>query len=475
MRFRKFFRGSVSLKVKAAILLTFLMIFIPSQLKAVDIKSFNFIFTDEFYYNYNYLSENSNQFYNAFSVFSNFKNWSLGITLRGNNYLKQDPNTTFDKLQVDQYKKFFRYSGANTEIHVGDFYSLLGNGLVLSVLKNDTILQDRSILGGKLKQTFGKIDFRVLGGRVKSTVNLQEWWVIAGESYLKYDKKHNIGLHFSYIDDGGETFQELGRRFTYSVSLSGNRFFNNFSYDIEFASLQLMDREGQDGLGFFSKLSYSKGAFYALVEYKNYQDFYNGLNNPPNADRSDEISQPNNADGGRLYLQYSLLSPDLMLYLNFGRYQENGYLGNHIYGGFNLEDYLDKFSLNASFGVRDLYYPVKKTDLHLIYEINQIWSLEFSFKDKRYRDSAFKFNEVDHVLQVSCAPHFSISLIHQYSYSKIIGLNHFYSLGFKYNFSSSSFIELAGGTVRGGEVCSGGQCYKAPPFKGLKVSFFRTF
>ena len=132
-------------------------------------------------------------------------------------------------------------------------------------------------------------------------------------------------------------------------------------------------------------------------------------------------------------------------------------------------------NLSISYGIRDILYKQKRFDGHLIYQLSESLSFEILIKDKRYRDGIFIFNEQDYSFQVSYSPYVSVYFMHQYSYDKIINLNHFFSGGIKIYFSGDTVVELSGGNIRGGQVCSAGQCFMVPPFKGIKLTFFKTF
>jgi len=452
------------------------LLVVPGTLRAFQLGDISFYITNESLYNYNELGNNdrNNQFYESLSIFSNYKKWSVGLTLRANNFFKQRPNATLESAEFDVYRKYIEYNSKHLKVHAGDFYSLLGHGLVLSVLKNDDIYRERTLLGGNVHYNKGRWDFKVLGGQVKDEMDSQEWFVAGGEAGLEFVRNHTVGVHFSYIDDV-DTQRGLGRRMTYSVSLRGNKLFKNFSYRTEFAVLSFLDSAREEGYGFYSTLTYSKSHFTGFLEFKSYRDFDNEMNNPPLGDRAEEVSTLNDAVGARVFLQYAFFEPDIQVFLNVGRYEEYGEAGNHIYGGFNIEDLWERLTLSVSYGVRDILYPVKKFDGHLIYQFSDRWSVELMMKDKRYRDNFFIFEETDHTFQVSYSPVVSVFVLHQYSHNKVIDLNHFFSGGIKVYLKSGTAIELSGGTVRGGQICSGGQCFVAPPFKGVKFSLLHTF
>jgi hypothetical protein len=345
---------------------------------------------------------------------------------------------------------------------------------VLSVLKNEDVLRERTILGGNIHYNKGRVDLRALAGKVKDETGDQEWNVVGGEAGYEFVKNHSIGAHFSYVDDV-KALRKLGNRLTYSLSLNGNKLFKNVGYYAEMAVLDFQEVDRKSGYGFYSNITYSKSHFTGFLEFKKYKDFNNDMNNPPLADRLDEPSTQADAEGARLYLQYAFFEPDIIVFFNVGRYREFNDIGNHIYGGFNIEDLWERLTLSLSYGVRDIHYPVKKLDGQLIYQFSDYWSVEMDIRDKRYQDSSFIFKEIDHTFQVSYSPYVSVFVLHQYSHNKVIDLNHFFSGGIKVYLKAGTAIEVSGGTIRGGQICSGGICYIAPPFKGVKFSLLHTF
>ncbi len=451
-----------------------LFLLMPFNLSAFKIGKFDFYATNEFLYNFNKLAEKENQFYETFSLLSNYKKWSLGFTLRGNNFFKQSPNLTLDNLCLDVHRKFVQYNTKDLKINIGDFYSLLGRGLVLSVLKNEDILRERTILGGNILYNRGKWDLKFLGGVLKDETNDQEWLVAGGEAAVEYIKNNRMGVHFSYIDDI-ETRRKLGKRQTGSISFQGAKLFKNFSYYTEFAFLKYQEADEENGRAIFANLTYSKLHVTSFIEFKRYEDFDNEINNPPVADQEEEVSTLNDATGVRLYFQYAFFDPDITLHFNIGRYREYDDTGNNIYTGIAIEDLWERVNLSASYGVKDILYRIKKFDGHFLYQLTDRLSAEVFVKDKRYNDGNFIFREEDQSIQGSYSPYFSIFVLHQYSHNKIMNRNHFFSGGVKIYLSGGTVIEISGGTIRGGQICSGGQCFTAPPFRGLKLSIISTF
>ncbi|MCP4149517.1 MAG: hypothetical protein GY757_17350, partial [bacterium] len=183
--------------LKSLLLLMAVLLLLPAlNLQAFNIGDFSFYITNEFLFNHNRLAEKKSQYYESLSIFSNYKKVSMGFTLRGNNFFKQAVNVTLEDPEFDVYRKFVQYNSKNLNVTVGDFYSMLGRGLVLSVLENQDVLRERTILGGNVHYNRGRIDLRFLGGRIKAETGSQEWNIAGGEAGFEYTKNHRAGVHF---------------------------------------------------------------------------------------------------------------------------------------------------------------------------------------------------------------------------------------------------------------------------------------
>ncbi len=418
--------------------------------------------------------ETTEQFYETLSIFANVKKWSFNLTLRTNNYFKRDPNTTLKDTNFDIFRKSVRFNSKNVKITLGDFYSVLGHGLVLSVQRNDEIFRERTILGGDF-QYFGKhYNVRILGGEIKDDTLNQKWNLIGGEASINLSTNTKTGVRFSYIGDV-DTLRNLGNRITYSFNLKGNKLLGNISYYAEVAMLTFTESTKDPGTAIYSNLTYNKSHTTIQLEYKNYKDFDNEINNPPVADKEDETSTITDTEAIRILFQYTIFEPEISFFINLGKYREYSENGTHIYGGVSALDLNDKISFNISYGIKNIIYPIKKIYADFTYIFSNNFSINLSVKDKRYEDGSFKFNEQDHSIQLTHSSGVSVFFLYQYSHNRIIGLNNFYNGGITISFKNNLELRLTGGTIRGGQVCSGGQCYTLPPFKGLKFSLLKTF
>lgn len=453
--------------------LPFLFLGASTFLFPYDRGGFTFYFNNDFLYQRNSLAEESDQFYEAFSFFGKYGNWSGGATMRTFNFLKQDPNTTRE-TDFELQRQFIRYSSKNFNIQAGDFYSLLGRGMTLSVLQNDKALRDRTIFGGDARFQSEKVTLRVLGGTVEDELQSRKWRVAGAEGEVNVYRSNRVGAHFSYITDV-DTFYGRGPRTTFSVSAAGDKLFDLLSYYAEVSRLKFENEWDPAGSGIYTNIGVARKNVSVMVEYKRYKDFDNELNNPPPADRDDEVTNLYDAESGRVYVQYSFFNPDLVLFLSAGRVREFDISGNHFYGGFTVEDLWEKVTASLTIGRKELDFPIKRVDGDFIYSLTDALSVEFQVKDKWYETPYSRFDERDFMTQFACSPYGAVFFQYQYSARVINDRQNFYNGGVRVNVWEGSYIEASGGSLRGGEVCAGGQCFYMPPFEGFKLALYTTF
>ncbi len=436
-------------------------------------KKLSYQVTEDFTFQRSFLASRPNQFYNSSSVFLKWRNWSGGLTVRGNNYYKQTSNYTLPDSQLDLYRKYAQYTTRKFEIQAGDFYAVLGRGLVLSVLQNDKAFRERTVFGGDFRYHAGGWQIRALGGRVDDEFKERRWHVAGGEVIREYWKGNRVGVHASYIHDTS-IYQFLGDRATWGVSWSADKLPKGFSYYTEISRLSLRNSFMDNGSAYYSNLGWTHDHISLLLEYKKYKNFNNELNNPPSADRGDESVDVNDSETIRLFSQYSFFSPDIIPYISVGRVREGDYSGPHIYGGVNASEIGGKLDLSFNYGVKKTIYPLKITDGHVVYRLTDRLAVDLSGRDKRYARGSYRFNEIDFVPQISWAPYGAIFFQKQYSRELVDGRHQFHSGGIRVNVKRDSYVEFSTGATRGGEVCSSGQCIFLPAFRGWKLGVFAT-
>ena len=231
----------------------------------------------------------------------------------------------------------------------GDFNTILGRGLLLSVIQNPAILQESTIDGGDATGRFGPLEVHALGGSVATETGDQSWRVAGLETSLAFMEGHRVAVRAVEIQDGRRPpfGPPVGLRQGRSVSLAGRDRSGALSYYGEWGHVAFRDRkrpsfpvavDPREGTGAYGNLSWQRGAWFLMGETKRYENFDDALNTPPLADRETEKNDLHDASGRRIFLQRSFSAPDLTVFLSAGRYREGTRHGQNLYGGFKLQD-----------------------------------------------------------------------------------------------------------------------------------------
>lgn len=433
----------------------------------------------------------------------------LSLTGRQVNFYQQASDLTLETPDRSLYRKTLTFQWGGFTARAGDFHALLGRGLVLSVLPIDKLLKERTIEGGDLRYQSDRFEFRALGGKVQTETRDQAWRVAGGEvraALLQGTEvgTHRLGFHAARIEDVATPNLDpfllplLRERRTHSVSLGGDGVGQVLDYYVEEARLT-WERKPDDfteilpGRATYANLTLRPGPLFILGEYRRYERFEtdllhpeNTLNNPPLADRDDEKNNLVHSEVARVLVQVAGREPALALFVSAGALKENGggpfdpvkERGHDVYGGFSMEELGDWFSFSATYGVRHVLIPERRTDAAMTIRFTPRWSLELKVRDKRHRDAAQQLvRESDYDAQLSCSPRFSLYVRQQYRTDT--GRNFkdpwFPSGGLRVNLWKGSYLDVSGGSIRGGLVCSGGQCREMPDFKGWKVATHFVF
>ncbi len=455
--------------------LALLALLAPASLRAQDPWSLSFGGSLDLLVQKNHLAEDENQYQHALNLVGDWGPFSASFTLRGVNFYKQQPNLTLEKSDWSLYRKNLRYSQDGLSIQGGDFYAALGQGLVLSVLPNDKTLRERSIDGAEVQWERGPFQARALTGSVTTEVKDEEWRVQGAEASLEFLPGNRVGLRSATVRDV-RSYLQLGERTTSSFSLSGARLPGGLGYYLEAGRLAFQRPDLEEGRGLYANLSLRRGPFYGLLEHKRYKNFDNELNNPPLADKDDELNQLQDGEATRLYLSYALGGRNVTVFASTGPVREGLLSGHQVQGGFTAEELFgDRLTASLSWFQKTLAYPVKKVDASLIYRFTPLWSAEWVLRDKRYDTQGFLFHEQDQTYQVARSKWGALYFMRQYSEALVFDAHVLYSGGLRLQLPRDAYLDLSGGRQRGGQVCAGGQCIFLPPFRGWKAMVHLPF
>jgi len=435
--------------------------------------------------------------------------FSAGVTGRSVNFYQQSADFTLDQPDHSVYRKYLKYTQGGFSLLAGDFYAMLGRGLVLSVLPIDKLLKERTITGGDLRYQGKWAEWRALAGKVETETKDQAWNVRGGELVVKYLQGqaagiHRVGIHAAQIEDVATEYLDpfmaplMRKRVVSSASLGGDNLGGFLNYYVESARVNWEKKpddfmEIKRGEATYANLTLHPGNVFLMGEFRKYERFesdlinpQNTLNNPPLADRDDEKNNLTHSESARLLAQYTFRNPDVSVFISAGSIKENDQgpfnprteTGHNVFGGFTAEDLWEWLTLSAQYGVRNIQYPEQRSDAGAAIRFSKHWSMELKLRDKRYVDTYNSdHRESDYQAQVSCSPWFSISYMQQFRSEpgKNFQENRFHSGSLRVNLWKDSFLVISGGSIRGGLVCSGGQCREMPDFKGWKLATHFVF
>lgn len=452
-----------------------------------------------------------NQFLEQLTLGMNWGALSASLTGRANNYYKGEPDQMLEKTSTDLYKINLKYSRDGYTLQGGDFNAVLGKGLVLSVVQNDAVLNDLGIRGGDFYFRSDNVDYRILAGEVTNHLDklhdpkvdatkFKKWRIAGGELNFNALKGNWVGVRASRIEAVNMLDMSVvmnptprDRKETIAGALFGTGFFGGvLDYHVEVADmrhrdLEIIDPAIKKGEARFANLSLHPGRWMFALEHKEYKNFEHELNNPPLADRETEQVGKTDSMGTRLLVQY-LFPMDLTVFGNYGLYEEGAPLqsernkGYGYYFGFKLEDLFDCLSINANYGAKNVHphenvkFLEKKSEAYVTYTFAPRWSLELNYhgKDTAKSDLLDAHNDWTAGLQLAYAPIGSIYVNQQYHsftkhYLNTFDTNKVVNGGVRIALWKGGFLDISGGKVMGGKVCSGGQCRIVPAFEGWKV------
>lgn len=423
------------------------------------------------------------QFQDSVSFVGNRGPWTGTATVRTVNFFQQVPDRTLDRADTSLYKRALRYDAGHWTLQLGDFNTILGRGMLLSVIRNPALLQEDTLDGGDATGRFGRLEVHALDGSVTTEKGDQSWRVAGVEASLAFLEGHRVALRAAGIQDGRRPAfgpPPVGLRQCRSVGVAGRDRSGTLSYAAEWGQVAFRDRkppsvpvavDPREGTGAYGNLTWQRGAWLLMGEYKRYENFDNALNSPPLADRETEKNNLRDASGRRLFVQRSFREPDLTVFLSAGRYREGTQSGQNIYGGFKLQDGFGRLDLTCTYGLRTVALPEKRTEAGLTWRFTPRWSLDLTLRDQRNRPpGSDPYQATDLTVQVAWSPRLAVFLLQQRSSVPVFASTRLYHGGLRVNLAKGSYLELSGGRLRGGEVCAGGQCIKLPPFKGWQLA-----
>jgi hypothetical protein len=405
-------------------------------------------------------------------------------------------------------QRFVEYSKSGLNIRVGNFYGLLGRGLILRSFDNRTLRWDSNIDGLKIDYRHDFIDTKFLTGKPRKSrlenvalLNTDPSasgktfpTIYGGEIRLKPIRQFHFGSTFIYSEKAN--IQTKGN---YRGSL-----FTEFNPDFgsfygEYAALPYPSSYNlEDGSALYLSGNIFVGNLDILAEYKSYNNFayQDGLmNNPPTVirehlftllNRNQLVQNANDESGYFVELAYPL-SQDGIITTSYSRITDarNRNVYQDMYGQLEKEDYFGGSWIWATgrqeeFTRRYLNFVSSAT-----YELGDYYSIKMIYEHLHARDAATEPDRqyYDQLVTIglSKAPLWTLSFLGEHSTDHTVDDNyvpgqaetkHFYWAGgqLDLNLFDNFNLSVFGGTRRQGKICIGGVCVVKPELNGVEVT-----
>jgi hypothetical protein len=399
------------------------------------------------------------------------------------------------------------------EITAGNYYAMLGRGLILRSYEDRNIRVDNNLLGIKVKGTYKDFVITALSGSTEN--NLAE--------------RKDI-LHAADLEYRGWKFLNPG--ITYAVNLPEDEFNANTSmasarletsvwnfdlyseYGIKMNKAiqnNILAGDNSAGKGFYGNLSFYYNEFSITGEYKDYDNFYFG--------NSDETTSYNQPPAGRKEYTYLLLNRhpfplnqanEKGFQFDFNYNPSERTFFNAAYGRTNSQSpgsYFQKILGTSS--------PSKLLQEEVFFTANHYWSKDISSiaafgynseaqsNTKSYTpiiENKFYFGDVNTIrvilehqqttvtttnedyyddvltLEYLRSPAFSVAAIIEMKTTETVPdhvVRRFWNMiQFGYRLGSHTDVNLLIGSRQAGVICIGGVCRYEPEFSGVELKLF---
>ncbi len=420
-----------------------------------------------------------------------YQNWRLGAR-----YEFHLPPQVYSQDSTGQgvSQRFLEYRKQNLTVTLGNFYALLGRGLVLRAFDNRMLRWDTNIDGAKFEYYHDKFDLKVLGGRMRDRRGRRHSVMQGGSLRLKP----------VYLFDIGGTF--LTRRLETSERVYWGSGFATVNSDwgslyFERAFKNYPDRFAK-GKAYYLSGNFFWDAFTALVEYRYYEHFNLTetlvsknppseltFNNPPSVvrehlymlmNRHQHVMNANDEKGYLVELTYSVGEAGVLT-LNHSRTRSLrpsvGELYREYYGQFEY-DPSSSLGLVAGAGeqkdaeARYLnFVGTMKLGLSTYNSLKAIFEhqhVKILLTDRQFYNQALS-------LSFDRTPYFTVSLLTERTTEQFSEQDFWVGGQLDVHFLENFDLSIFGGERREGKVCLGGVCIYRPEFEGVELRLINRF
>lgn len=408
--------------------------------------------------------------------------------------------------------RFVEYQNGGFKFRIGNFYTLLGRGLVLRAFDHQSLRWDSNIDGAKLDYANRFYEIELLGGRPRKTrLSEQEMSkntpatgkklpaLYGGQVRLKPLQSIHLGATGVYTEPGAAATEGFFRGSVFS------ELFSEFGTAYgEFAQVKYPAGQNPEyGRSLYVSASTMLGYLGLAGEYKLYKNFavFDGLlSNPPTATREHLFTLLNrhqlvqNLQDERGYafeMNYPFFEMGLLT-ASFSRTTDSRFnnMLQEAYSQLEIDDLLNGEWIFAG----ALQKEYSKRYLHAVVytaqQLSRFYALLFTFEHLHARDRATEPDRMfyDQLLTIglSKSPRWTLSLITEHSTDFTVDpayqpgntpVRHFYWNGgqLDVNIYRNFDLSIFAGKRRKGKLCAGGVCVVKPELEGVEVTLTGRF
>ncbi len=449
-----------------------------------------------------------------------FENWSdlalnKGDFRVGGRFVFHEPPASFGQQDTTWglAQRFLEYKRNNFSIRVGNFYSLLGRGLILRSFDNRTLRWDSNIDGLKVDYRSQKIEAQILAGKPRKTrLNVSDLIKTkaraSGEELpalyggeMKF-KPTNM-LHF------GGTYLYTAEDAQHTMGFQRGSLFGKLNFDLaslygEYAVLPYPESYHlYDGSALYFAGNLFLGDLNVTGEFKSYKNFafYDGLiNNPPTVtrehlftllNRHQLVQNANDEKGFLVEMDYPVAESGVATAeYCITRDSLQNVVYREWYGQFEMDEFLGGEWLWAAGRQKEYTRRYLNFVANATYALSDYYSIKIIFEHMHARDEATQPDRMyyDQLITIglSKAPKWTLSFLGEHSTDQTVdehdvpGLaktKHFYWAGGQLDVNVYKNFDLSvfGGTRRQGKICIGGVCVVKSELQGVEVTLIGRF
>lgn len=454
-------------------------------------------------------------FYNQLNLSYQWRDW------RGTLKLESFQRPRRDKDYTEFTQRSLRYTHGNFEAAVGNFYEILGRGLLLRSYEiPGTILENlgqrirygfyRDLDGAVFKYQAERLSFKALRGKPllnafppPAANDLRRRHLLEGfESKLRVIPNWTLGG--VYLRDHLE-----GKLKEYGAVLASGNLPHDIQLYAEYAQQlggnnKRFDLSDRSAHAFYASANWVAGAFGMSVEFKDYNAFFLEYNDPPPLikeqpyavlNRSTHFLEPNNETGWQMEF-FLNTAPGHTAVLNWTRTDSRPFQKNN-----RFEEWFAEFGyvMNEQttvkiFGDRSQDQLVFEKDRYaggfyiereLPQQFGVTLDLEYQTLQRDFKP-AYSVKNYVAALTVSKAPRISMGVVWERTTDPLLTdepqtaaietkPRHWLGYTLGYQFNNHYLLNLFYGKRRGGPACTSGICYEVLDFDGLEVRANITF